>query len=265
MLAFPQPLDQILDEQHGLPVVNIPEAPEVFDIVLRSIYPGATPPKVTEQTTLTALMLTADKYDISSMRPGLGESLKMFLPSPSNSFWVYIMACRFGFLDVAKEAAKRSTMESFSKLKHPEHIRHVSSTDLYRILQFVQERERSSLSILEDVIERPDFQQFAECKHYEQGGSDYYSLLHKAAGESFLKNPCVGVEDLLIVLNSIPDPPLGCDPLTDWGRCYSEDDQPVCPLRPTTIRGRLHEVVDDLDLKRTCLLKRFFGKDFESG
>ena len=140
MFTFPQPLDQTLDEQHGLPVADISEAPEVFDIVLRSIYPGVTPPKVTEQATLTALLFTGDKYDISLTHPVFGESLKTFLLSPSDSFWVYIMACRFGFPDVAKEAVQRLSKDNLLHLGNREHRRYLSSTNLCRLAQFVKMR-----------------------------------------------------------------------------------------------------------------------------
>jgi hypothetical protein len=66
MFALPQPLDQTLDEQHGLPVVDVPEPPEALDIILRFIYPGVEPPKITKPSALTATLLSADKYDISS-------------------------------------------------------------------------------------------------------------------------------------------------------------------------------------------------------
>lgn len=107
MLAFPQPLDQTSDEQHGPPAVDIPEAPEVFDLILRLIYPGAKPPKNVNQSTLSALLFTADKYNISSIHSALSESLRRFLPPNSRSFWVYTMACRFGFWRWRKRRRRR--------------------------------------------------------------------------------------------------------------------------------------------------------------
>lgn len=67
MFTFPQPPGQSSDEQYQLPVVDIPETPEVLDIILRFIYPGIESPKITKQSTLTASLLAADKYDIASI------------------------------------------------------------------------------------------------------------------------------------------------------------------------------------------------------
>jgi hypothetical protein len=173
MFALPQPLDQTLDEQHGLPVVDVPEPPEALDIILRSIYPGVEPPKITLPSTLTALLFTADKYNISSVYPTLSGSLKAFLSSTSDSLWVYIMACRFGFSEVAKEAAKVSSTWSLYNLRNREDIRHVSSADLYRIFQFVLKRERDGLYTIRAALDPPFLDESAECVHGGEDAQDY--------------------------------------------------------------------------------------------
>ena len=67
----------------GVPVVDLPDSPEVLDVILRFIYPGVEPPKFTNLTTLSALLSTADKYNIASMWPVLREALKTFIPNES--------------------------------------------------------------------------------------------------------------------------------------------------------------------------------------
>ena len=264
MFAFPQPLDQTLDEQHQLPVVDIPEAPEVFDIILRLIYPGAEPPKITGQSTLSALLFTADKYDIRSVYPTLRENLKAFLSPHSDHLWVYIMACRFGFSELVKEAAKVSTKWSLSHLSNQEELRHVSSTDLFRLNQFVLARERDGLARIRAILEPTWLEDSVDCPHNGEDVQGYYSLLGREVEEVFVEDPCVGVKDLSVVLDEIPDPPPGCDPLQRSANFYSgggDYDHFDCPIRPMTIRRRLKDIADSLSEQNLQSLDQFFGRD----
>ena len=270
MLAFPQPLDQTSDEQHQLPVVVIPESPEVFDIILRFIYPGVEPPlKITKRSTLSALLFMADKYDIPSIYPMLRESLKARLsPYSDHCLWVYVMACRFGFSEVAKEAAKWSSKSSLSGLTNSEDIRHVSSTDLYRLVQFVLARERDGLMTIRATLEVVPREALFACLHQGEDVEVYYSCLQKEVEEAFILNPCVGVKDLSMVHDEVPDPPLGCNPLPSPACCYSRDEGIVnfdCPLRPMTIRRKLQDIANSFFQNNILLLDEFFGRDFGSG
>ena len=90
MFAFPQPPNETLNEEHQLPIIDITELPNVIDKILRLIYPGVEPPKVTGIPILTALLSAADKYNITSIYPILKDTLKTFLPN--RSFRVYVVA-----------------------------------------------------------------------------------------------------------------------------------------------------------------------------
>lgn len=83
-----------------------------MDSLLRLIYPGIEPPEITDLSALTALLSVAHKYNITSVYPALKGTLKTFLPV--SAFGVYVIACRFGFTEVAREAAKVGTTESVS-------------------------------------------------------------------------------------------------------------------------------------------------------
>ncbi|KAF9649411.1 hypothetical protein BDM02DRAFT_3082846, partial [Thelephora ganbajun] len=144
MFAFPQPPDRTLNGQHELPVVNVPDSPEVLDTILRFIYPGVDPPKITKPSTLIALLLTADKYNITSICTILRDTLKTFLPV--HPFGVYVVACRFGFLEEAKGAARVAGSKSIMDGEFDEEVRHISSVDLLRFVRFVQEREHKGRS-----------------------------------------------------------------------------------------------------------------------
>ena len=257
------------NERHGLPVVDIPEAPEAIDAILRFIYPGVELPKIEKPSTLSALLCTADKYDIRSIYPFLSESLKASLlpPNDSPSLWAYITACRFGFSDVAKAAAKRSCKDDLSYLNNLVDIQHVSSTDLYRLVQFVLTRERDGFIIIRNTL-NPSLLEDYKCPHNGKEAQDYYCRLQRAVEEAFVGDPCVGAKDLSEVLDRIPDPPFGCDPppeSADWYSEASDYDPFECPLRPMTIRRGLWHIANDLDIVNDRLMGQFFGKDVGSG
>jgi len=261
MFAFPQPPDQTLHAQHQLPIVDIPDPPKVLDMILRFIYPGVEPPKITEPQTLTALLLTADKYNITSIYPALRENLKTFLPL--RSLWVYIIACRFGFLEEKKQAAKLMTSSGFLYLSDPGDIQLISSTDLFRLVQFVQEREYDGRIRIESHLDPLYLENTTSCEHCEKDAQDYYYYLEKEVERAFVTDPCVGSKDLFAVLDRIPDPPPGCDPLPrsgDWYYQVEDQDGFRCPLQPMTIRRKLADIAEGLCRRNEELLQRFFGK-----
>ena len=209
------------------------------------------------ESTLGPLLFAADKYSISSIYPVLAERLKAF----SGTLWAYIMACRFGLSEVAKEAAKVSSTASLSRLGNREDIRHVSSTDLFRLVQFVLKRESEGLQTIRQVIDPLTLEDIADCLHCGDNAQDYYFRLQKAVEGAFVQNPCVGAGDLLAVLDRVPDPPPGCDPhpkSADYLSEIGDFDYLKCPLRPMTIRGMLHDIADTLRLNRDDLLEEFF-------
>jgi hypothetical protein len=263
MFTFPQPPDQVLNE---LPVVDVPESPEVLDTVLRFIYPGVEPPKALKPPTLTALLFAADKYDIASMSPYLKENLKSFLsPHDRRSLWVYIVARRFGFLEVAKEAAQVSNGDTFPCFTDHADLQFISSADLFRLVQFVQSREREGLWAIASVLDASVLVLSTDSLHSGEDAQDYYYHLQKAVEETFVRNPCVGQMELLAVLDTVPDPPPGCDPPSKPGEWYSGgEDGSDCPVQPMNIRRRLQDVAIELRQLNIRMMNKFFGKEFET-
>lgn len=256
MLAIPQPLAPALNGQHQLPVVGITDDPRIFDTILRFIYPGAEPPKITEPSTLSALLFTADKYNITSIYPVLRESLRTFL-LPSSSFWVYIMACRFGFTEVAREAAKMTNTRSLSSLQtHEEDVKHISSTELYRLVQFVLAREREGLSSIRLILGSHTVESAASCPHGKEDAQGYYLRLREEVEHVFIDDPCV--QELSMVLDRLPDPPLACSPPSKAVGEYDDEEILNCPLRPVSIRLRLGYIINDLRIHNVRLLDKFF-------
>ena len=266
MLAFPQPPDQTSDE-HRLPVVDVLDPPKVLDTILRFIYPGVEPPNIATLSTLSMLLTTADKYNITSIYPALKEVLKAL--SPPDSFKAYIIASRFGFLEEAKEAARVARTSDFT-FRRPEEIRYISSTDLFRYIQFVAQREASGLLTIQDALGlRPLEQPDLECDHGAEA-RDYYFRLEKTVEEVYIDNPRVMSKDLFTVLDMVPDPPLGCRPPSRSGEWYYECDEPLevatkCPLQPMTIRRKLADLAEELAGQNLKLLEEFFGNGVGRG
>ena len=267
MLAFPQPSNQNRNIESPIPTVDIPDSPEVIDAILRFIYPGVEPPKVTQISVLAALFSAADKYNITSIYPVLREPLKAFLPQ--NSFRVYIIACQFGFLEEAKAAARVSTSRSMvNGTDYHEAVQHISGPNLYRLLQFVQEREHKGVLKVEEFLGCDDLGRNAICDHWDNG-KDFYSRLAKEVGDEFVRNPCLELKDLFEVFDRIPDPPLGCEPQPNSANWYYEDgnyyEEFSCPLMPMTIRSHLTRVVWELDSLNHTPLSEAFEKGIGSG
>ena len=264
MFTFPQPPDQALGEGHRLPIVDIPESPKVIDTILRLIYPGVEPPKIANVPTLTALLSAADKYNITSIYPVLRDALEARL-SRHSSFEVYVVACRFGFPEVAKAAARVGNTQSVIEGSLEEEVRHVSGVDVFRWVKFVQDREREGRSKIKELLDWWQLDYAADCNHGETG-KEFYFRLEKAVEEVFVENPCVGSNDLFALLYKVPDPPLGCgpSPYTESGEHYYDAcvmEAFNCPLRPMSIRGNLTGIVEELTRINRTMLERAFGKE----
>jgi len=260
MFTLPQPPDQTLSEEHQLPVVDIPEPPEVVDAILRLIYPGVEPQRTFSLSTLTTLLSAADKYNIASINPALKDALKIscgLLP-----FKVYTLACRFGFSEEAREAAKVGNTQSVTSGCFDEEVRHISSTDVFRWVRFVQDREREGRSKIGESLAWWAMYSLADCDHGEIG-KDFYYRLERAVEKAFVENPCVSSKDLFAILDKVPDPPLGCAPDSESAEYHIEGpalDAFNCPVRPMSIRRKLAKLADKLSALNCRMLDETFGK-----
>ena len=264
MFAFPQPPDQTLHEQHQLPTVGVLDPPEVLDTILRLIYPGVEPPKIPGLRDLTSVLSTADKYNITSIYPILRDTLKAFLPI--HSFRVYVIACRFGFPEEAKEAARVSSTGSIIAQIPDEEVKHISTIDLLRFVRFVQEREHEGRSMIQATFDWWGLLNNSDCTHWKDG-KEFYFHLEKAVQDAFYLDPCVESKDLFPLLDKVPDPPPGCESLPKSGEYYQKTGDKEafsCPLQPMTIRANLTEVASDLANLNRRLLEETFGEGARS-
>ena len=266
MFTFPQPPDQNRSEEHQLPIIDIPDPPAVLDTILRLIYPGVEPPKIADLPTLSALLSAADKYNIVSIYPVFRDALKTLPDSP---FRKYIIACRFGFAEEAKEAARVGNARSIIGRDFGEEVEHISKAELYRWVRFTQERETRGREIIEESLNRLDVWFDASCSHGHDA-KDFYFHLEKEVVNAFTLDPCVGSKGMFELLDKVPDPPLGCEPPPNaesgefyYNICAVEEFG--CPLRPMTIRNKLVGLADDLSRLNCTMLDKTFEKGAGSG
>ena len=265
MFTLPQPPDQTLNKQRQPSVVDVLDPPEILDTILRLIYPGVEPPKITNLRTLTALLSAADKYDITSIYPVLRGTLKTFLPRAS--FGVYAVACRFGFSEEMKEAARVGSMRNITDNNFDEEAQHISGIDVFRWVWFVQAREDHGWQTIAGLLS-PGNMDWA-CDHVKDC-RDFYFHLEKEVQDAFTDDPCVKAKDLFELLDAVPDPPLGCQPLPNAksGLNYFFDDETdtdldevnKCHLRPMSIRRNLTHIGNELGCLSFRMLNDAFGE-----
>ena len=257
MFASPQPPDQNHNEQPDTSIIDISEPPYILDTILRLIYPGVELPKIPNVSTLNALLSMADKYNITSLYPVLRQSLKTFLPG--NPFRVYIIACRFGFLEEAKQALRVLTPEATTlRPAHEKDLRHISSIDLYRLMWFIRTREREGRAKIRVSTLLIPGEYLNICEHWSDG-EDFYDRLEGKLQNLFEENPCAQFDDLNGVLAKLPDPPLGCAPELQM----TEDGEEIfCPLRPSSIRDCLTFLARALNEINDTLIESAFEKKF---
>jgi len=269
MLTLPKPPNKNGTEHPDIPVVDVTDTPDVLDMVLRFIYPGVEPPKFTSVPPLSAVLSAADKYCITSMVPMLRDALKALLPG--DPFGVYIVACRFGFSEEAKAAAMVSTPSCLLNRSYEEGVRQMASTDLFRFVRFVIRREELGRSRIENYLVLAFHGLDGNClgdssdDHWDTA-REFYADLTKTIQDAFARNPNLELKDLLVVLDKIPDPPLGCKPAQHSGDYYyehDEDDEFSCPLQPMFIRRVLADLAKTLNIISRTTLDDAFGIDSE--
>ena len=204
-----QPLYQAPIRHSDTPVIDVPDSPEAVDIVLRCIYPGAVPPKVGDLPILTALFFVAERYKIACMWRDLRNCLRRFLPG--HPFPVYVLACRFGHSEVAKEVGRVLTPQIYETLDYAEE-QHIASTDHFT--SFIQSREDAGRSSIQDLDERgplgPPSLYGASTEH-RNDVEGLYSDLVKSVEEKFVHESGVEREALLALLFQMANVPHVCD------------------------------------------------------
>jgi len=255
MFLLPQPPTQ----DPTLPIVDVYEPPEVWDLFMQLIYPGAMI-QIPDVRTLGSLFTAADKYHIPKIWLGLRYRLKEFMPS--DPFGVYLLACRCNFLEEAIEAAEMSTANSRNLRDYAEEARRVSDMNVIRFHRFVGSRESGGRLIIRDTDSwTPMGQWFFDCAcnatldHWDEARKQYDDSA-TTIETTFILNPHLRSQDLLQFVSHLIGSSFGCGapiPLEDPGVRF------FCPLQSTLIPASLHELARLLDFHRHRVRMENFG------
>jgi len=129
MFKVPQPSPS----SSNVDIIDVTDPPRTLELILRFIYPFASP-VINDLTTLSDVLILADKYDIeaarSRLRPCLAELAK------TEPLRVYAIACRLGFEDEMKIASSHTTSIDLSELTQlPEEFKPIPSTEYHRLVR----------------------------------------------------------------------------------------------------------------------------------
>ena len=175
------------DEEKGtLQEIDMEDAPEDLDLLLRLIYPITMPPKFEDFDTLSRAFAILQKYKVEGVQELLKPTLISHPFLASDPVRVYAMACRLGFKQEAEVAAPLAATRDFTTTIRAEDLREMSGVDYHRLVVLSKERFKKSKSDIFSVpLQCPScpsnfYDQFrkklAEKLSTEGGGKFYDSM-----------------------------------------------------------------------------------------
>jgi hypothetical protein len=195
MFFVPQPPWQPAQGDDNLPIVDITEPAEVFEIFLRLIYP-IEPPAIHSLQIVDHLSQLAIKYPAANVR----LKLKQILVSPSflksDPVWVYTIACRMD-LDEEAELAIPHTYRVDLVQDVPRTVLRGMAAETYnRLLRSHATRREELVSILNREMGIPSWN---ECSC----GPWFYTRLSKNIKLAVWERPVLDKERLNLSLSKV--------------------------------------------------------------
>ena len=204
MFSVPQPRTADSSE---LPIIDVSDPPEAFEMFLRTIYPTRNP-LITDVETLVTVLRLADKYDAKDVL----DIHKDHLPSLSSNLppiQIYAILCACGREEEAGAAARRVSFASLSTLDSNPLLQLITATHYQRLMSFMTVRDQRMREILK--------------KHQKQIHSDlwghscpkdalhelYSGIIVASIQEAFEANPCAKISE---ALGTVSDAPLTFSP-----------------------------------------------------
>lgn len=175
------------DEEKGaLPEIDMEDAPEDLDLLLRLIYPITIPPRFEDFDTLSKAFVILQKYQVEGVQELLKPTLVSHRFLTSDPVRVYAMACRLGFKEEAEVAAPFASIKDFTAKIRAEDLREMSGVNYHRLVVLSRERFKKSRSDIFSVPLRctncptPFYDQFrkklAEKLSMDEGGEFYDTM-----------------------------------------------------------------------------------------
>lgn len=177
------------DEKGELPEIDVDDAPEDLDLLLRLIYPITPPPKFEDFDALSRAFAILQKYKVE----GAQGLLKPILVSPSflasDPVRVYALACRMGFKEEAEVSAPPAAAADFTTAIRAEDLRKMNGVDYHRLVVLSKERFKKSKS---DIFSFP-----LQCASCPQA---FYDLFRKKLAEKLTTDDGGKFYDILVCL-----------------------------------------------------------------
>ncbi|KAH9919904.1 uncharacterized protein B0H18DRAFT_1122217 [Fomitopsis serialis] len=129
-------------------VVEVTESSVVWDCILRICYPTVLPAIVSDQ--LWPLLEAAKKYDMACVRNTVVKEMSTPRMLEQETLRVYMLACSYGFNDVAAAAARVSLRQTPEARSSVPELRSATSAAYFNLLQYRQECVKAAISIAED-------------------------------------------------------------------------------------------------------------------
>ncbi|KAF9645737.1 hypothetical protein BDM02DRAFT_3172725 [Thelephora ganbajun] len=188
-------------ESPGLPIVDVHDPPEAFEIFLQIIYPTRNPP-INDVETLASVLTLADKYDAKAVL----DAHKDYLPSmciSSPPIHIYAILCACGREKEAEAAARRVSLASLTSLSGP--LLHLMAIEHYqRLVRFIVARDTKMREIASrhqaDIIDRQAHRRRSDCDNLVH--DLYASAVVAALRDAFEANPYVQVIEALSIVAS---------------------------------------------------------------
>ncbi|KAF9645864.1 hypothetical protein BDM02DRAFT_3130769 [Thelephora ganbajun] len=151
--------------------VDVENAPEGLDLLLRLIYPITYPPKFEDFDTLSRAFAILQKYKIEGVQGLLKPILVSSSFLASDPVRVYAMACRLGFKEEIEVAAPLAATIDFTTTIRAEDLRQMSGVDYHRFVVLSKERFKRSKSDIFFLLQCPSCPQ------------NFYDLFRKKLAE----------------------------------------------------------------------------------
>jgi hypothetical protein len=196
MFSVPQPPSTTSSQ---LPIADVNDPPEVFEMFLRFIYPIPNPP-INDIETLASLLRLADKYDAKAVLDAHKEYLpSMYVDSPP--IHIYAILCVCGRKKDAEAAARRVSFTSLASLSGP--LLHLMTIEHYqRLVRFMVARDTEMRKILNRHRESITDIRLLQCCN--DAHRLYSGIIVATLQAAFEANPCVQVGEALGLVSSAP-------------------------------------------------------------
>jgi len=141
MFELPDTAPEVLplegnNPRHGLPLIHLTENSSTLHIVLRLCYPVENP-DLSDLEDIRRLLEARRKYMIEAFDDTIEYAL--FRVAEARPFSVFALASRYGFEDIANEAAKRMLSFPMTELSDKSALKDITGPQYHRLLHYRQE------------------------------------------------------------------------------------------------------------------------------